>query len=130
MRRQRALSAVLSVSLLLTPAAALSGSLVGRASAPPSSPATTGVLLREGNRTVVTIQSAYSGPSEDFALVVPVRQGLRPGDVRTLRRDVLARVDAASAPRLSEAWEQDPCAESRRQRAPSAGAARPTAGPG
>ncbi|WAS99090.1 DUF2330 domain-containing protein [Nannocystis punicea] len=118
MRRRRAvLSAVLSVSLLLAPApaAALCGFFVERAGTPLRSRAATVVLLREGDRTVVTIQSAYSGPPEDFALVVPVPQVLRRGDVRTLQRDVLARVDADSAPRLFESWEQDPCAQAKQE---------------
>jgi hypothetical protein len=34
--------------------------------------ATTVVLMREGHRTVLSMQNDYRGPVEDFALVVPV----------------------------------------------------------
>lgn len=104
-------AAALSVSLVVAPApaAAFCGFFVGSAGQPLRSPAASVVLMREGTRTVVTMQSAYEGPPEDFALVVPVPQVLRRGQVKTLPPEVMARVDTLSAPRLVEYWEADPC---------------------
>jgi hypothetical protein len=67
------------------------------------------VLMRKGNRTVMTMSNAYQGPHENFAMVVPVPVVLHKGDVKTLPADVFDRVDSLSAPRLVEYWEQDPC---------------------
>jgi hypothetical protein len=67
------------------------------------------VLMRKGNRTVMTMSNNYQGPAEDFAMVVPVPVVLKKEDVKTLPMDVFDRVDSLSAPRLVEYWEQDPC---------------------
>ena len=72
--------------------------------------ATQVVLMREGTRTVLSMQNHYQGPVADFAMVVPVPVVLQEGDVKTLPPDVFDRVDQMGAPRLVEYWEQDPCA--------------------
>jgi hypothetical protein len=69
------------------------------------------VLMRKGTRTVLSMQNDYKGPLADFAMVIPVPVVLKQGDVKTLRADVLDRVDKMGAPRLVEYWEQDPCPE-------------------
>ena len=71
--------------------------------------ATQVVLMRKGNRTVLSMQNNYQGPPEDFAMVVPVPVVLKKEDVKTLPADVFDQVDTLSAPRLVEYWEQDPC---------------------
>jgi hypothetical protein len=68
------------------------------------------VLMRKGNRTVMTMSNNYQGPPESFAMVVPVPVVLHKENVKTLPADVFDRVDSLSAPRLVEYWEQDPCA--------------------
>ncbi|HEY7375822.1 MAG TPA: DUF2330 domain-containing protein [Polyangia bacterium] len=67
------------------------------------------VLMRKGNRTVMTMSNNYRGPLENFAMVVPVPVVLHKENVKTLPFDVFDRVDSLSAPRLVEYWEQDPC---------------------
>ncbi len=67
------------------------------------------VLLRKGNRTVMTMSNNYKGPPEDFAMVVPVPVVLQKHQVRTPSAKVFARVDELTAPRLVEYWQQDPC---------------------
>jgi hypothetical protein len=67
------------------------------------------VLMRKGNRTVMTMSNNYQGPPENFAMVVPVPVVLHKEDVKTLPADVFDRIDSLSAPRLVEYWEQDPC---------------------
>ena len=72
--------------------------------------ATQVVLMRQGTRTVLSMQNNYKGPPEAFALVIPVPTVLHEGDVKTLTKDVFAHVDQMGAPRLVEYWKQDPCA--------------------
>jgi MYXO-CTERM domain-containing protein len=72
--------------------------------------ATMVVLLRDGTRTVLSMQNNYQGPPERFALVVPVPVVLQKENVKTLPREVFDRIDQLAAPRLVEYWEQDPCA--------------------
>ncbi|MBL8910431.1 MAG: DUF2330 domain-containing protein [Archangium sp.] len=71
--------------------------------------ATQVVLMRDGTRTVLSMQNNYQGPPENFAMVIPVPVVLQKENVKTLGKDIFARVDTLSAPRLVEYWEQDPC---------------------
>ncbi|RLB52884.1 MAG: hypothetical protein DRJ42_13570 [Deltaproteobacteria bacterium] len=77
--------------------------------------ATKVVLMRQGRRTVLSMQNAYQGPPQDFAMVVPVPVVLQETDVKTLPRAAFDRIDQLSAPRLVEYWEQDPCYQPRRR---------------
>ncbi len=67
------------------------------------------VLMRKGNRVVMTMSNSYKGPAEDFAMVVPVPVVLQKRQVRTLSAGVFRHIDELTAPRLVEYWEQDPC---------------------
>ncbi len=71
--------------------------------------ATEVVMMRAGTRTVLSMQNAYRGPLENFAMVVPVPVVLKKSDVKTLDRGVFDRIDSLGSPRLVEYWEQDPC---------------------
>ncbi|MCX5741220.1 MAG: DUF2330 domain-containing protein [Proteobacteria bacterium] len=71
--------------------------------------ATQVVLMRQGTRTVLSMQNDFKGPLEDFAMVVPVPVVLHDTDVKTLPKAVFDHVDSLGSPRLVEYWEQDPC---------------------
>ena len=104
--------AVLAGTLALTSgrAEAFCGFYVSGSGAEMFNDATQVVLMRMGTRTVLSMQNDYKGPPEAFALVVPVPVVLKEADVKTLTKDVFARVEQMGAPRLVEYWEQDPCA--------------------
>src|SRR6185295_7106113 len=90
-------------------AGAFCGFYVSGAEAKLFADATQVVLMREGTRTVLSMQNDYKGPAERFAMVVPVPVVLAKENVKTLPRDVFAKIDRLGAPRLVEYWEQDPC---------------------
>jgi hypothetical protein len=92
------------------PARAFCGFFVAGSDAKLTNNASQVVLMRKGNRTVMTMSNSYQGPPESFAMVVPVPVVLQKENVKTLPADVFDRVDSLSAPRLVEYWEQDPCA--------------------
>src|SRR4051812_20195371 len=71
--------------------------------------ATLVVLMRDGTRTVLSMQNNYEGPPERFAMVVPVPVVLQKENVKTLPREVFDRLDQLAAPRLVKYWERDPC---------------------
>lgn len=91
-------------------AGAFSGFYVSGADAKLRNDAAQVVLMRDGTRTVVSLQNTYKGPPENFAMVVPVPVVLQKANVKTLDRALFAKLDRLSAPRLVEYWEQDPCA--------------------
>jgi hypothetical protein len=73
--------------------------------------ATQVALMRDGTRTVLSMQNNYEGPPERFALVVPVPVVLQKENVKTLPRTLFVKLEQLDAPRLVEYWEQDPCAQ-------------------
>lgn len=104
------LSCALACALGLPGAArAFCGFYVGGADRSLYNDATVVVLMRDGTRTVLSMQNSYQGPPERFAMVVPVPVVIQQDNVRTLERAVFDRVDQLAAPRLVEYWEQDPC---------------------
>jgi hypothetical protein len=99
----------LSVLFAAPPAAAFCGFYVSGADASLYNNATEVVLMRDGVRTVLSMQNNYQGPPADFAMVVPVPVVLQKENVKTLPPGLFERVDKLAAPRLVEYWEQDPC---------------------
>src|SRR5258706_16040859 len=91
------------------PAGAFCGFFVGDGNSKLTNNASQVALLRNGHRTVMSMSNNYQGPPENFAMVVPVPVVLHKEDVKTLAPDVFDHIDALSAPRLVEYWEQDPC---------------------
>ena len=71
--------------------------------------ATQVVMMREGTRTSLAMQNDYKGPPEKFAMIIPVPVVLQKDNVKTLPKDVFAKIEELDAPRLVEYWEQDPC---------------------
>lgn len=102
----------LAAAALLAPASvsAFCGFYVSGADASLYANATMVVMMREGRRTVLSMQNNYQGPPQDFAMVVPVPAVLSEDNVRTLDKAIFERVDQLAAPRLVEYWEHDPCA--------------------
>jgi MYXO-CTERM domain-containing protein len=90
-------------------ARAFCGFYVSGADAKLTNNATQVVMMRDGTRTVLSMQNNYQGPPQDFAMVIPVPVVLQKENVKTLTRAVFDRIDQLTAPRLVEYWEQDPC---------------------
>ncbi len=102
-------AAALATIAQVNTADAFCGFYVSGSEKPMFADATQVVLMREGTRTVLSMQNDYAGPLDDFAMVVPVPVVLRESEVKTLNKDVFRRIDQLGAPRLVEYWEQDPC---------------------
>jgi hypothetical protein len=66
-------------------------------------------LVRDGDRTVMTMASDYEGDPKEFALVVPVPVVLKRGQIHVGDSSLVAKLDAYSAPRLVEYHDPDPC---------------------
>ncbi len=123
-----ALALALAVGLVATPkpAEAFCGFYVSGADAKLFNNATQVALMREGTRTVLSMQNNYEGPAENFAMVVPVPVILQKENVKTLPREIFDKVDKLAAPRLVEYWERDPCEQERyRNEAKAGGGPRP-----
>ncbi|MFT3711446.1 MAG: DUF2330 domain-containing protein [Archangium sp.] len=99
-----------AVTLLTAFAAhAFCGFYVSSAGADLFNDATMVVLMRDGTRTVLSMQNNYRGPASDFALVIPVPVILKKENVKTLPRTVFDRIDTLASPRLVEDYEPGNC---------------------
>lgn len=67
------------------------------------------ILVRDGDRTVVTMSNDFSGEVNDFAMVVPVPVVLRKEDIKVVNRSIFTMLDDYSAPRLVEYYDENPC---------------------
>jgi len=66
-------------------------------------------LVRDGDRTVLTMANDFRGEPREFAIVVPVPTVLEKGQVHVGDKALIEHLDAFSAPRLVEYWDPDPC---------------------
>ncbi|MBD2742988.1 DUF2330 domain-containing protein [Coleofasciculus sp. FACHB-1120] len=88
------------------------------------------VIARDRDRTILTMANDYQGDVKDFALVVPVPTVLQKEQVHVGDPKIIERLDAFSAPRLVEYFDEDPCNPVMYERlaapaaAPASGAAR------
>jgi len=73
------------------------------------------VLVRDGDRTVVTMASDYQGDLKEFAVVIPVPTLLTRGQIHVGDKALVDHLDAYSAPRLVEYFDQNPCQTERRE---------------
>src|SRR3954467_2711232 len=94
-----AIAIVLSLS---THARAFCGFYVSGADTKLFNNATQVVMMREGTRTVLSMQNNYEGPPSNFAMVVPVPVVLQKDNVKTLPKELFAKIDQLDAPRLVE----------------------------
>ena len=67
------------------------------------------VLVRHDRKTVISMMNDYDGDLTEFALVVPVPVVLKKEQVHIGSRAVFDHIDAYSAPRLVEYFDEDPC---------------------
>lgn len=114
LRRRVAAVALLAAAalVLLTPAppaAAFCGFYVAKADTELFNRASKVVMVRDGGRTVLTMVNDYQGDPEEFALVVPVPTVLQEGQIHVGNRAAVDHLDAYTAPRLVEYYDEDPC---------------------
>lgn len=67
------------------------------------------ILVRDGQRTVVTMSNDFDGDVRDFAMVVPVPTVLKEKDIRVVNPSLFDKLDAYSAPRMVEYHDAEPC---------------------
>ncbi len=102
--------AIWTMGALSAPAAySFCGFYVARGDAKIFNRASKVVLVRNGDRTVLTMSNDFKGDPKEFAVVVPVPTFLEKGQIHVGDRAVIDHLDAYSAPRLVEYFDPDPC---------------------
>jgi hypothetical protein len=67
------------------------------------------ILVRDGNRTTVTMANDFKGNVKDFAMVIPVPSVLNRKDIKIAENSLFQKLDSYSGPRLVEYHENNPC---------------------
>ncbi len=67
------------------------------------------ILVRDGQRSVITMSNDFQGDIRDFAMVVPVPEVLKRENIRVADPQVFAKLDAYSSPRVVEYFDHNPC---------------------
>ena len=101
--------AVALTALVSTSAQAFCGFYAGKADASLFNEASQVILVRDGDRTIISMLNDYSGPLKEFALIVPTPTVLKQGQVRVAEKTTFERLDAYSSPRLAEYHDSNPC---------------------
>ena len=67
------------------------------------------VMVRDGDKNVVTMASDYQGKARDFAMVIPVPTILKRKQIHVTNNALIKHLDDYTAPRLVEYHDDDPC---------------------
>ena len=67
------------------------------------------IMVRNGNRNVITMSSDFRGDLSEFAMVVPVPTVLAEKDIRVVERRIFDVLNDYSAPRLVNYYDNNPC---------------------
>jgi hypothetical protein len=71
------------------------------------------VLVRDGDRTVLTMANDFKGDPKEFAIVIPVPTVLQREQIHIAEKALLDHLDAYSSPRLVEYFDENPCMQRR-----------------
>jgi len=67
------------------------------------------VLVRDEDRTVITMSNDFQGDVKDFAMVIPVPTLIEREQINVADQSLIDHLDAYTAPRLVEYFDDDPC---------------------
>src|SRR5256885_17036223 len=67
------------------------------------------VIVRDQDKTVMTMANDFQGSVRDFAVVIPVPTKIERGQIHVAEKALIDHLDAYSSPRLVEYFDPDPC---------------------
>jgi hypothetical protein len=102
------ITASLTIAISST-AQAFCGFYVARADTKLYNQASQVVLVRDGDRTVITMANDFQGEVKDFAVVIPVPTFIEREQINVADNALIEHLDAYTAPRLVEYHDSDPC---------------------
>ena len=102
-------SAALIVMGVAPSASAFCGFYVAKADTELFNQSSKVALVRDGDRTVITMANDYIGDPTEFAMVIPVPTVITKEQVHISDPGLLEHLDAYTAPRLVEYFDDNPC---------------------
>lgn len=98
----------------VTQAFAFCGFYVAKADTKLFNKASKVVLARHEDKTVITMANDYQGDLKEFAIVIPVPTFLEEDQIHVTDNKIIDHLDAYTAPRLVEYFDENPCLINRR----------------
>lgn len=106
---KKIIASLLIILLLWSEVLAFCGFYVAGAGAKLYNKSSQVIIARDGDKTVVTMESDFSGDVKQFAMVVPVPTVLKKEQIRVLDGNIFEKLDKYSAPRIVEYYDANPC---------------------
>jgi hypothetical protein len=100
---------IILASMITHEAAAFCGFYVSKADGTLKNKTSQVILVRDGNRNVITMYNDFKGNLKDFAMVVPVPVVLEKKDIKVVDQSIFSTLNEYSKPRLVEYYDQNPC---------------------
>ena len=101
---------ILLIAMITNEAAAFCGFYVSKADGTLKNKTSQVILVRDGNRNVITMYNDFKGDLKDFAMIVPVPVVLQKKDIKVVDQTIFTTLNEYSKPRLVEYYDQNPCA--------------------
>lgn len=102
-------AAALSILTAASSASGFCGFYVAKADTDLFNKSSKVALVRDGDRTVITMANDYIGDPTEFAMVIPVPTVIKKEQVHISDASLLDHLDAYTAPRLVEYFDDNPC---------------------
>lgn len=109
MKKISTLLVLLLLSSTLSNVYAFCGFYVGKADTQLFNEASKVIIARDDTRTILSMANDYRGEVDEFALVVPIPYVFEQEQIQIGDSSIFDRIDAYSAPRLVEYFDDDPC---------------------
>ncbi len=100
---------LLSIALLPKLASSFCGFYVAKADTKLFNKASQVVIVRDGDKTALTMANDYKGDPKEFAIVIPVPTFIEREQIHIANKALIDHLDAYSAPRLVEYFDENPC---------------------
>ncbi len=106
---RKIIASLLMTTMLVHEAAAFCGFYVSKADGTLKNKTSQVIMVRDGDRSVVTMYNDFKGAFKDFAMVVPVPVVLKKKDIKVVDQQIFTTLNEYSKPRLVEYYDQNPC---------------------
>jgi len=109
MKRYTQLFTALLCLFIASNASAFCGFFVAQAGAELFNEKSQVILVRDGNKTVLTMSNDFKGDVQDFAMVIPVPVVIKKDQIAVADASIFAMIDSYSSPRMAAYYDRNPC---------------------
>ncbi|HYO22950.1 MAG TPA: DUF2330 domain-containing protein, partial [Flavisolibacter sp.] len=106
---RKVVASFLLVTMIAHEAAAFCGFYVSKADGALKNKTSQVIMVRDGDRNVITMYNDFKGNFKDFAMVVPVPVVVEKKDIKVVDQQIFNTLNEYSKPRLVEYYDRNPC---------------------